>query len=100
MLTRKRNSFVLRRHVRESRIRFMPSAALRLWIELETRIASQKLHYRSGSEETAASSIYGLFNTVRQLLGESTPGSPFAEITLAMLNDVIRPFTARWHGWM
>lgn len=71
-----------------------------LWVELVTRITTQRLHYRSGEEETAASSVHSLFKTVRELL-EKYPGEQcFQQVALTMLNGVIRPYTARWRGWM
>jgi len=78
----------------------MNNAAALLWTELVTRIASRSLHYRSGSEESAAASVHSLFKTTRQLLGESGPGTPFAEIAVTLLNEVLAPRTSRWHGWM
>jgi len=74
--------------------------ARKLWVELATRITTQRLHYRSGDEETAARSIYSLFDTTRKLLAEHGKGSAFDFAAVFILNRVIRPYTARWHGWM
>ena len=74
--------------------------AQKLYVELTTRITSQKLHYRAGSEESAAVSVSSLFATTRKLLIEHPGALAFERVALAMLNSVARPFTARWHGWM
>jgi len=71
-----------------------------LKIELETRITTAKLHYRSGSEETAATSASSVFDTVRKLLASHPDAPAFERVALAMINSVMRPYTARWHGWM
>lgn len=71
-----------------------------LWVELSTRIASRSLHFRSGEEETAVDSIFKLFGTTRELLVKHPEAEEFQEISLRLLNDVLRPNLARWHGWM
>ncbi|HSV62416.1 MAG TPA: patatin-like phospholipase family protein [Chthoniobacterales bacterium] len=71
-----------------------------LAIELETRIATQPLHYRSGDEETAAKSLKTLFDTTRDLLAEHTEARAFATAAIFLLNQMLRPNTARWHRWM
>lgn len=71
-----------------------------LWVELVTRITTQPLHYRSGEEETASESVASLFKTVRELLEKHADARFFCEVALIMINRVIRPYTARWHGWM
>lgn len=79
-----------------------PSAvpAHALWVELATRITTQRLHYRSGDEETAVESIHSLFATTRRLMTEHPDAKVFEEYALKLLNDALRPYTARWHGWM
>ena len=74
--------------------------ARKLHVELTTRITSQTLHYRSGSEETAAGSVHSLFATTRKLLDDHADAAAFERVALALLNQVLRPYTARWHGWM
>ena len=71
-----------------------------LWVELTTRITTQRLHHRSGEEETAAGSIYGLFQLGRKLMTENPGDAKFVDLTLQLLNTTLRPYTARWHGWM
>src|SRR5262249_54486517 len=63
-------------------------------------ITTKPLHYRSGDEETAAESVYGLFPKTRELMEKHPDAKLFSEIALKMLNETLRPYTARWHGWM
>jgi hypothetical protein len=71
-----------------------------LWVEIATRITTKPLHYRSGDEEAAAESIYSLFPKARELMEEHPDAKAFSEIALKLLNEALRPYTARWHGWM
>ena len=71
-----------------------------LWVELTTRITTQRLHHRSGEEETAAGSIYGLFKLGRELMAANPADEEFVDLTRHLLNTTLRPYTARWHGWM
>ncbi|MEQ1935402.1 MAG: hypothetical protein ABL962_16205 [Fimbriimonadaceae bacterium] len=71
-----------------------------LWIELTTRIATQRLPFRSGDEESAVSSIHNLFPAARKLMTENPDAREFIALADRMLNDVIRPYTARWHQWL
>jgi hypothetical protein len=76
------------------------SPAHTLWVELSTRITTERLHYRSGDEETAAASVYKLFGRTRELMEKNPEAIEFQGLALALLNKTLRPFTARWHGWM
>ena len=71
-----------------------------LWVELSTRITTQTLHYRSGNEETAAESVHKLFAKTRDLLEKYPKAKDFQILALGLLNNTLRPYTARWHGWM
>src|SRR4051794_15059668 len=71
-----------------------------LQIELTTRITTQRLHYRSGDEDTAADSVYQLFAKTRALLAKHWQAKAFAEVAEFLLNTMLRPYTARWHRWM
>lgn len=75
-------------------------AAHELWVELQTRVASQSLHQRSGDEESAAASVAGLFATGRRLMIAHPGDREFVKVTEVMLNQALRPHTARWHGWI
>lgn len=73
-------------------------AAWELYVELLTRIATQPLPDDAGVEKNALDSVYSLFGITRGILrqyGKDTVG--FAKIAIVILNQVIRPFTARWH---
>jgi len=69
-----------------------------LYIELETRITTQILDDNAGDEETALTSVYNVFTRTRELLIKQGREAKFCTpVALAMLNCVIRPFTAKWH---
>lgn len=73
-------------------------AAWELYIELLTRITTQPLPNECGDEETALESIYSLFKTTREILKSKGPKSiGFAKIAIPVLNQIVRPFTAKWH---
>ena len=73
-------------------------AAWEMYVELLTRIATQHLPDDSGLESSALNSVYSLFGITREILrkyGKDSIG--FAKIAVVILNQVIRPFTSRWH---
>ena len=73
-------------------------AAWDLYIELLTRITTQALPDEDGIEKTALDSVYALFALTRETL--KTHGRScihFTRIAVVVLNQVIRPFTAKWH---
>ena len=73
-------------------------AAWELYIELLTRITTQPLPADSGDEETALDSVYSLFPLTREVIKRKGPGCiEFTKIVIVVLNQVIRPFTAKWH---
>lgn len=73
-------------------------AAWDLYIELLTRITTQPLPDQSGVEQTALSSIYMIFEITRKTLKEHGRSCiEFSKIAIIVLNQVIRPFTAKWH---
>ena len=73
-------------------------AAWDLYIELLTRISTQQLLDKEGVEKTALLSIYSLFDITRKTLKEhGRPCVKFSKIAIIILNQVIRPFTAKWH---
>jgi len=74
------------------------SAAWELYVELLTRIATQPLDEKHGDEKTALDSVYSLFAITRQVLKNNTRNcTEFTKIAIVVLNQVIRPFTAKWH---
>ncbi len=73
-------------------------AAWEMYVELLTRITTQPLKIEDGDEETALKSIHNLFPLTREVLKKYGVGSiTFAKIAIVILNQVIRPFTAKWH---
>jgi hypothetical protein len=69
-----------------------------MYVELLTRITTQPLGAQDGDEKTALDSIYSLFGTTRQVLKDNGPKCEnFAKIAVIILNQIIRPFTAKWH---
>jgi len=74
------------------------SAAWELYIELLTRITTQLLDDAHGDEKTALESVYSLFPITRQVIKGNGRGCiEFTKIAVVVLNQVIRPFTAKWH---
>jgi len=74
------------------------AAAWELYVELLTRIATQPLDAAHGDEKTALDSVYSLFALTRQVLKNNTRKcTEFTKIAVVVLNQVIRPFTAKWH---
>lgn len=73
-------------------------AAWEMYVELLTRITTQNLHPEHGDEATALLSIYSLFATTRDVLKRNGRHcSEFTKIAIVILNQKIRPFTAKWH---
>lgn len=73
-------------------------AAWELYIELLTRVATQYLPPDDGDEETALASIFSLFALTRETLkSKGRHCSEFAKVAIVVLNQVVRPFTAKWH---
>jgi hypothetical protein len=73
-------------------------AAWELYVELLTRIATQPLPDGQGEENSALKSIYSLFEISRDLLKRhGRHGREFTKLSIVVLNQIIRPFTAKWH---
>jgi hypothetical protein len=73
-------------------------AAWDLYIELLTRISTQHLQPDHGDEKTALDSIFALFGLTRETLKKKGRHcNEFAKIAIVVLNQVARPFTAKWH---
>ena len=73
-------------------------AAWDLYVELLTRITTQKLPNYHGTEEAALESIHQIFALTRTTLKErGRKAENFTKIAIIVLNQVIRPFTAKWH---
>ena len=73
-------------------------AAWELYVEMLTRIITQQLPSKSGDEETALESIYSLFPTTRDILRHhGRSATEFTKVAIPILNQIIRPFTTKWH---
>jgi len=73
-------------------------AAWDLYVELLTRIATQPLQDQLGIEKTALESVHSLFPTTRSILkSRGRQCVEFTKLAVVVLNQIIRPFTAKWH---
>lgn len=73
-------------------------AAWELYVELLTRISTQHLQPDHGDEKSALDSIHSLFALTRQTMKQQGRHcEEFAKIAIVVLNQVVRPFTAKWH---
>ncbi len=74
------------------------AAAWELYIELLTRITTQVLSTSDGDEKTALDSVYSLFPTTRSIIkGNGRDCIEFTKLVVVVLNQKVRPFTAKWH---
>lgn len=74
------------------------NAAWELYVEMLTRIVTQPLPSEEGDEKTALDSVFSLFGTTREILrrhGRATV--QFSKVAIPVLNQIVRPFTAKWH---
>lgn len=75
------------------------AAAWDLYIELLTRITTQKLDDNHGDEKTALTSIFSIFSITRDVMKNNGRHCiEFTKIAIIVLNQIVRPFTAKWHG--
>lgn len=85
-------------------IEFKPDdqdAAWELYVEMLTRIVIQPLPAEAGDEKAALDSVYSLFPTTREILRKhGRKAIQFSKIAIPVLNQIVRPFTAKWHGEM
>ena len=73
-------------------------AAWELYVELLTRVTTQALRSQEGVEQAALSSLHSLFKTTRDILkGHGRECITFSKVAIVVLNQVIRPFTDKWH---
>jgi hypothetical protein len=74
------------------------NAAWDLYVELLTRVSTQRLPDEHGIERSALDSIHLLFPLTRSSLkdhGRKAIG--FSRIAIIILNQVVRPFTSKWY---
>jgi len=73
-------------------------AAWELYVELLTRVSTQALPDGVGDEATALTSVFNLFGLTRDILrNKGRKASEFTKIAIVVLNQKVRPFTAKWH---
>lgn len=73
-------------------------AAWEMYIELITRVTTQPLEIQSGDEEAALTSVYSIFDITRNILkSRGRQAATFSKTAIVILNQIIRPFTAKWH---
>lgn len=74
------------------------NAAWDMYVEMITRTVTQPLSYNYGDEEAALKSIYELFEITRNILKEKGRNAKeFTMIAVVVLNQIVRPFTSKWH---
>jgi hypothetical protein len=74
------------------------NAAWDLYVELLTRITTQRLPDKRGTEEAALESVHKIFDLTRSTLKEhGRMAENFTRVAIIVLNQVIRPFTSKWH---
>ncbi|MBQ5319089.1 MAG: hypothetical protein J6K17_08340 [Oscillospiraceae bacterium] len=74
------------------------TAAWDMYVELITRITTQPLAPDEGDEATALESIHAIFQITREILKSKGKNAVnFTKIAIIVLNQIIRPFTAKWH---
>ncbi len=74
------------------------NAAWELYVEMLTRIVTQPLPSSVGDEKIALDSVYSLFPITREILrrrGRDT--IHFSMVAIPVLNQIVRPFAAKWH---
>jgi len=73
-------------------------AAWELYTEMLTRITTQYLPPLHGDETTALESVHKLFDLTRNIIKRHGRDCiEFTKIAVVVLNQVVRPFTAKWH---
>ena len=73
-------------------------AAWDLYVEMLTRIVTQPLPPESGDEQAALESVYSLAPATREILRHHGRASiQFSKVAVPVLNQIVRPFTAKWH---
>ena len=73
-------------------------AAWELYVEMLTRIVTQPLPQEHGDEKTALDSVFSLFGITREILRrKGRECVQFTKLAVIVLNQIVRPFTAKWH---
>ena len=73
-------------------------AAWELYVEMLLRVVTQPLPSEGGDETTALDSVYALFPVTREILRRRGRNAmSFSKIAIPVMNQVVRPFTTKWH---
>src|SRR5262245_28772600 len=72
-------------------------AAHDLLCEIRTRITTQPLPYQFGVEGVALKSVWEMFGHAREAMKKHPGCREFADMVSKVLNETVRPFTAKWH---
>jgi hypothetical protein len=95
------SSVTLSTPIGDAEIQFVTAdedAAWGLYIELITRTTIQPISDENGIELAILESVRSIFPTTRELLKEyGRKGQAFSKIAVIVLNQVLRPFTTKWH---
>ncbi len=74
------------------------NAAWELYVELLTRVTTQYLAPEEGDEQAALDSVHELFPLTREIMRKHGSGATeFSKLAIPVLNQLIRPFTTKWH---
>ena len=74
------------------------NAAWDLYVEMLTRIVAQPLPPEFGDEAAALESVYSIFPETRRILRHhGRKALQFSKVAVPVLNQIIRPFTSKWH---
>lgn len=74
-------------------------AAWELYIEVITRTLTADLQDDLGNDIAALNSVFTLFETTREVLRRrGVRAQALAKVIIPILNQVVRPFTTKWHG--
>lgn len=84
------------------RVNVEQQAAWKLYVELNTRIATQPLTASEGLLRETLSSLHAIFGITREILKEAGPAVAQGDESLGfyameILNQVLRPVLAKWH---
>ena len=73
-------------------------AAWEMYVYMITTVLTQRLEPEKGVEEAALTSVYKLFQNTRDILiRQGRSAQRFSKIAIVILNQIVRPFTAKWH---
>lgn len=74
-------------------------AAWELYVEMLTRVITQPIPEEVGNEQAALNSIYSIFETTRAVLRRrGRTAFDVSLVVIPVLNQVVRPFTTKWHN--